>query len=63
MDNLSQSKLIRAQFVLLSVEGKNIMIKRSTQSAWKVYMHCFSRENATEKCDDLVKRNSNYIKL
>ena len=63
MDNYSQAKLLRAQYILLSIEGSNIMKKTSIHENWKKYIHCSSRELANTRCDILVKSNSRYIKL
>lgn len=63
MDLTSQRKLIRKLFVLLTIEGKNILIKRSSHSEWQVYYRCVSREAASKKCDELVRLNANMIKL
>lgn len=63
MDLTSQRRLLSKLFVLLSIEGKEIMIRRTMTGGWKVYMHCYSREDAAKKCDALVRQNANMIKL
>lgn len=63
MDLTSQRRLLNKLYVLLSIEGKEIMIKRTMTGGWKVYMHCNSREDAAKKCDALVRKNPNMIKL
>ena len=63
MDLTSQRRLLNKLFVLLSIEGKVIMIRRTMTGGWKVYMHCYSREDAAKKCDALVRQNPNMIKL
>lgn len=63
MDLTSQRRLLNKLFVLLSIEGKEIMIRRTMSGGWKVYMHCVNREDAAKKCDALVRQNPNMIKL
>lgn len=63
MDLISQRRLINQMFVLLSVEGNEIMIRRTMSSGWKVYARYPTREIASKRCDQLVRINSNMIKL